>query len=164
MSSQGKPLFSLDPDSGLELPVRAFRMLLLIAQRLHYLMDDRLRGDGLTTRQAALLTAVADLGEPSLNEAAAALGTTHQNVAQLVAALERKDLLRVEPDPTDKRRRRLVTTASNAHYWQVRNEADHAAVAQWFEVLSDEEIQTLCALANRLLAGLDPPYRAARGA
>jgi hypothetical protein len=38
----------------------------------------------------------------------------------------------VEPDPTDKRRRRLVTTASNAHYWQVRNEADHAAVAQWF--------------------------------
>ena len=52
------------------------------AQRLRYLMDERMRADGLTTQQAALLTVVIALGRPSLTEAAAALGTTHQNVAQ----------------------------------------------------------------------------------
>src|SRR6266508_3990415 len=47
-------------------PVRAFRTVLLLAQTLRYLMDDRLRADGLTTQQAALLTVVAGLGRPSL--------------------------------------------------------------------------------------------------
>lgn len=74
-------------------------------------MDDRLRADGLTTQQAALLTAVRSLGTPALTEAAAALGTTHQNTAQLVAALERKGMLRTEPDPADKRRRLVPTEA-----------------------------------------------------
>jgi DNA-binding MarR family transcriptional regulator len=155
VTSQGKPLFSIGPDSALEPSVRAFRTVLLLAQRLRYLMDDRLRADGMTTQQAALLTAVLDLGQPSLTEAAAALGSTHQNVAQLVAALERKGMLRVEPDPADGRRRRLVTTAANAEYWQRRDDADHAAVARWFAVLSDEEIVTLCTLADRVLAGLE---------
>lgn len=129
----------------------AFRTVLLLAQRLRYLMDDLLRADGLTTQQAALLTAVNALGAPSLKEAAAVLGSTHQNVAQLVAALERKGMLRVEPDPQDGRRRRLVTTEASATYWRERDPADHAAVADWFSALSEEEIRTLCTLADRVL-------------
>src|SRR5262249_6328249 len=136
--------------------------VLVLAQTLRYLMDDRLRVDGLTTQQAALLTAVAGLDRPSLGEAAAALGSTHQNVAQLVAALQRKDLLRTEPDPADRRRVRLVTTETNQRYWQERDEGDFAAVAQWFAVLSDEEIETLCTLASRVMDGLDAHRQAAR--
>lgn len=162
MSSKGKPLFSIGPDSDLAPPVRAFRTVLVLAQLLRYLMDDRLRPDGLTTQQAALLTAVADLGQPSLNAAAAALGSTHQNVAQLVAALQRKDLLRTEPDPADRRRVRLVTTEANERYWRGRNEADFEAVEQWFAVLSDDEIETLCTLANRVIDSLDAHRQAAR--
>jgi DNA-binding MarR family transcriptional regulator len=163
MSSAGKSLFSLDPESGLPAPVRAFRLLLVLAQRLHYLMDDRLRADGLTTRQAALLTAVADLGRPSLSEVATALGTSHQNAAQLVAALERKGMLRAEPDPADRRRRLLHTTAANERYWRGRDEADYAAVADWFATLSAEEIDMLCALAGRVLDDLTEPGAGRRG-
>ncbi len=143
-------------------PVRAFRTVLLLAQTLRYLMDDRLRADGLTTQQAALLTVVAGLGRPSLGEAAAALGTTHQNAAQLVAALQRKGLLRAEPDPADKRRLRLITTAANEDYWRQRDEADFEAVAGWFAVLSHDEVESLCTLASRVLDGLDAHRQAAR--
>jgi DNA-binding MarR family transcriptional regulator len=162
MSSTGKALFSLGPDSDLPPPVRAFRTVLVLAQTLRYLMDDRLRADGLTTQQAALLTVVHGLGRPSLREAASAMGTTHQNAAQLVGALQRKDLLRAEPDPADKRRVRLTTTSANEAYWRERNEDDFAAVAQWFAVLSDEEIEAFGTLASRVVDGLDAHRQAAR--
>jgi len=155
MSTAGKTLFGIGPGSELVLPVRAFRSVLFLAQRLRYLMDDRLRADGLTTQQAALLTAVAALGQPSLTEVATALGTTHQNAAQLVAALQRKGFLRVEPDPADRRRRLLITTAANDRYWSSRDEGDYAAVADWFSALSPAELRTLCDLTERLLADVD---------
>ncbi|BCY05354.1 MarR family winged helix-turn-helix transcriptional regulator [Actinoplanes sp. L3-i22] len=146
-------LFDLGPDSQLTPPVRAFRLALLLGQRLRYLMDDRLRADGLTTQQAALLTAVRALGTPALTEAAAAMGTTHQNAAQLVAALERKGMLRIEPDPADKRRRRLVPTEAGARYWAERDTGDEAAVAEWFAALTPAELATWSALSQRILAG-----------
>jgi DNA-binding MarR family transcriptional regulator len=157
-----KSLFSIGPDSDLPPAIRAFRTVLVLAQTLRYLMDDRLRADGLTTQQAALLTAVKALGSPSLNEAATALGSTHQNVAQLVAALQRKDLLRADPDPDDRRRVRLTTTPANDRYWRERDDTDHAAVTGWFAVLSDEEVETFCSLASRVLDGLDAHRQAAR--
>jgi len=149
--------FGIGTGSELALPVRAFRTVLVLAQRLKYLMDERLRADGLTTQQAALLTVVIALGRPSLTEAAAALGTTHQNVAQVVSALQRKDFLRVEPDPVDRRRRLLVTTEANDRYWRSRDESDLDAVGEWFSTLSTAEIATLCELADRLLAGFASP-------
>ena len=136
-------VYGLGPGSPITPSVRAFRAVLLLAQRLRYLMDERLRPDGLTTQQAALLTAVIALDSPTMGAAAAALGTTHQNTAQLVAALERKGLLAVEPDPGDRRRKRLVATDANAEYWRSRDADDEAAVASWFEALSPAELETL---------------------
>ena len=99
MDVPGKSVFDIGPDSGLEPGVRAFRVLLLVGQRLHRLMDQRLRADGLTTQQAALLTVVTALGRPSLGEAADAMGTTHQNAAQLVAARPAKSSCASNPTP-----------------------------------------------------------------
>jgi DNA-binding MarR family transcriptional regulator len=149
--------FGIGTGSELAPPVRAFRTILVLAQRLKYLMDERMRADGLTTQQAALLTVVIALGRPSLTEAAAALGTTHQNAAQLVSALQRKGFLRVEPDPVDRRRRLLVTTEANDRYWRSRDASDLDAVGEWFSALSTAEITDLCELADRLLAGLESP-------
>ncbi len=153
MSPSEQTLFDLGPDSRLTPAVRAFRLALVLGQRLRYLMDDRLRADGLTTQQAALLTAVRTLGTPALTEAAAALGTTHQNAAQLVAALERKGMLRTEPDPADKRRRRLTPTEQGARYWSGRDSGDEAAVAEWFAALTPAELATWCELSQKILTG-----------
>jgi DNA-binding MarR family transcriptional regulator len=131
--------------------VEAFQAVLGLALQLRNRMDGRLRPDGLTTQQAALLTAVEHLQRPSLSEAAAFLGSSHQNIAQLVASLERKGMLTTNPDPADRRRRVLHTTTVNADYWRARNAADHAAVADWFSVLSDGELSMFRAMAVRLL-------------
>ena len=53
-NKESKPLFNVGADSKLAPPILAFRALLLVAQRLRYLMDERLRAAGLTTQQAAL--------------------------------------------------------------------------------------------------------------
>jgi DNA-binding MarR family transcriptional regulator len=147
-------LLGIGAESALEPSIRAFRTTLTLAQRLRYAMDERLREDGLTTQQAALITVVAAAGKPSLAEAAAALGSTHQNVAQIVAALVRKDLLQVEPDPADKRRKLLSATNHSAAFWKQRDAGDYAAVADWFADLTPAELETFCNLSDRVLARL----------
>lgn len=154
-SPAGRSLLDIGSASPLDPSVRAFRTVLALAHRLRNAMDDRLRADDLTTQQAALLTVVSAAGKPSLAEAAAALGTTHQNVAQIVAALVRKDMLQVEPDPADRRRKLLSTTSVNAAYWRKRDAADHAAVAAWFGDLDAAEVERFCELADRVIARLD---------
>jgi DNA-binding MarR family transcriptional regulator len=147
-------LLGIGPESALEPSIRAFRTTLTLAQRLRYAMDERLREDGLTTQQAALITVVVAVGKPSLAEAAAALGSTHQNVAQIVAALVRKDLLQVESDPTDKRRKLLSATNHSTAFWKQRDAGDYAAVADWFADLTPAELETFCNLSDRVLARL----------
>ena len=159
MEPDGKSVFDPGAHAQLEPAVRAFRLTLLLAHRLRALMDERLRADGLTTQQAALLTAVTALNGPSLSQAAAALGTTHQNAAQLVASLERKGFLRVERDPADARRKRLVPTEANLRYWQERDAGDHAAVVEWFDALEPGEVDTFVRLAEKTLDTL-PRYAA----
>jgi DNA-binding MarR family transcriptional regulator len=154
-SHKTEELLGLGADSPLDPSVRAFRTVLTLAQRLRYAMDERLRSDGLTTQQAALITVVAAAGKPSLAEAAAALGSTHQNVAQIVAALVRKELLQVEADPADKRRKLLSTTNVNEAYWKQRDAGDFAAVADWFGDLSPAELDTFTELADRVLARMN---------
>ena len=130
--------------------VRTFRLIIVLAQQLRTLMDQRLRPDGLTTQQAALITAVDALGTPSLSQTAAALGTTHQNARQVADALQRKGFLTVTEDPADARVRRLATTGRSHDYWQQRSAADQQQAASWFADLSADEAQLLFDLLSRV--------------
>jgi DNA-binding MarR family transcriptional regulator len=130
--------------------IRIFRLLILVAQEMRTRMDEILRPDGLTTQQAALITVVEALGSPSLTQAAASLGTTHQNLKQVAAALARKGFLRIVRDAEDGRVRRLVTTARSREYWQQRSAADHERVVEWFAGFSEDEVRTLFELLWKL--------------
>lgn len=130
--------------------VRTFRLIVVLAQRLRTLMDQRLRADGLTTQQGALTTIIDAIGEPTLSQAAAALGTTHQNARQLAAALQRKGMLVIEPDPADGRVKKLRTTGRSREYWQQRSMDDQRYVLEWFAALSAPEARTLFELLLRL--------------
>ncbi len=139
---------ALGPDGATR--VRIFRLVLVLAQQLRTLMDQRLRPDGLTTQQAALISVVDALGSPSLSAAAAVLGTTHQNVKQLASALERKGFMRVVDDESDRRVRRLTTTAKSRDHWAQRSAADQREVTDWFSQLTADEAATLFDLLLRL--------------
>lgn len=134
--------------------VLAMRRLLMAAQRLRYLMDQRLRANGLTTQQAALLTVARDLKGPTLAQAAKVMGSSHQNVKQLVTALERKGMLAYDIDPQDGRVRRLTPTARSDALWADRDAGDFAAVGDWFSSLSRPEVSQLAGLLDRLETGL----------
>jgi DNA-binding MarR family transcriptional regulator len=155
---------STDPRSGLGLSedeaaqlgadgairIRSFRLIVLLAQELRTLMDQRLRPDGLTTQQAALISVVEAIGTPSLAQAAAAFGTSHQNLKQIADALGRKGFLRITRDKNDARIRRLSTTPKSRRHWQQRSLADQQAVLEWFATLSPRDAQTLFRLLLRL--------------
>ena len=104
-------------------------------------------------------TVVNLLGTPSLSQAAAALGTTHQNARQLADALQRKGFLQISTDQADARVRRLSTTAKSTSYWRDRSAADQQQVLDWFGDLTPAEAQTLF----DLLAKVEHRARAALG-
>jgi DNA-binding MarR family transcriptional regulator len=151
MGLRGDEAQALGPDAATR--VRLFRLLVTFGQELRTRMDQELRPAGMTTQQAALTGVVEALGRPSLSQAAAALGTTHQNAKQVALALERKGHLEIAPDPADARVRRLAVTPKSRAYWQERGRADQERVLEWFSALSGHEAETLYALLLRLRDG-----------
>ncbi|MBI1407237.1 MAG: winged helix DNA-binding protein [Caulobacter sp.] len=130
------------------------RRLLVAAQHLSALLDQRLRPMGLTTRQATLLTVCRDLDGPTLARAANAMGCSHQNIRQLADALGRKGLLRQDQDPRDGRARRLVVTAAGKVAFDDQDDSDFSAVSDWFSGLTADEQAGLADLLNRAGRGL----------
>ncbi|MDQ3788734.1 MAG: MarR family winged helix-turn-helix transcriptional regulator [Actinomycetota bacterium] len=137
------------------LAVRAFRTTLHVAARLRAAMDRRLREDGLTTQQAALITVVEAAGAPSLSEAAEALTCTRQNLKQLANALRRKGLLELRADPHDARITRLVATQRSRDYWATRDAGDVEAITGWFGDLDPAALQALVTSLETVLARVD---------
>jgi hypothetical protein len=96
---------------------------------------------------------------------------THQNGAQIVEALQCKELLEVEPAPADRHRKLLSATNNRVTYWRERDAGDIAANCDWFA--GPGFSGTFCDLADRVVARLnraqgDPgqhrlPRRAVRG-
>lgn len=156
MSSRGDrppeeppPTFGLSEEEAAQLGadratrVRTLRLLLVTAQHLRSALDRRYADDGITTQQAALLSVVRERGAPTQGEAAELLGTSHQNVRQLIAVLERKGHLRVEPDAEDRRVRRLRVTAKSRRYWARRDPSDLAEVLKLLDDLDEREAAQL---------------------
>jgi DNA-binding MarR family transcriptional regulator len=92
--------------------------------------------------------------QPTLTQCAALLGMTHQNLKQIVLALERKQLVAMTVDAADARVRRLHLTARHRQLWKRRDPDDHSEVARWTSALSDAEVLALVALLDRLHADL----------
>lgn len=144
-----------DPGSPLGQRVLLFRLLIGNAQELRKRMDRRLAADGLTTQQVLVLHHLSAATEPpTLTQCAALLGMTHQNLKQIVLALERKQLVAMTVDAADARVRRLHLTARHRRLWKRRDPDDHSEVARWTSALSDAEVLALVALLDRLHADL----------
>lgn len=118
-------------------------------------MDQRLAAVDLTTQQAAVLSVVDAATEPpTLGRVAELLGSSHQNARQIVTALERKGLLEVTVDPSDRRARRLRVTPSADRLFATRDPSDHREVGLWLGALSEEEQRQIVAMLRRVLAHL----------
>jgi DNA-binding MarR family transcriptional regulator len=100
-------------DRALAVRAELFGTVFVLVQNLSRRVDQALQPLGLTTRQwllLAVLTRNFPDRAPSLTEAAAAYGSSRQNVKRIAEQLARRGYLRLVSDPSDRRPTRLQLT------------------------------------------------------
>lgn len=126
--------------------------IFLIQQRWGYYINKKLVGDKITTKQWLMMIIIenAFVHDPSMQEVADALSTTHQNVKQLAVRLEDRGFMKIERDPNNRRILRLKTTDESREYWEKRAPEDLKSIARIFEGLEDSEIKSLFEIMVKL--------------
>ena len=124
----------------------------LIQQRWSYYIGKKLVEDKITTKQWLMMIIIekAFTHDPSMQEVADALSTTHQNVKQLATRLEARGFMKIERDPNNRRILRLKTTDESREYWKKRTPEDIKSIIALFEGLDDNEIKSLYKIAVKL--------------
>ena len=137
-----------------------FGKIFFLSNRLEYLGDNELRKDGLTTKQWQLIAVTGKYftHSPSVSEVAEVLSTTHQNVKQIALKLQEKGFISIEKDEKDRRVLRLRLTEKNRKYWESKSNEDVAFISSLFSALTDQEIQELYFLLNKLEENIDLRY------
>lgn len=133
-----------------------FRLIFALANRLRVRMDTLLAEVDLTTQQAAVLTICEGAANPpTQGELAVKLGTSHQNVRQLLDVLVRKRFVRVVVDEDDRRVRRVHMRNDVKKLFAERDTADHVQIRAWLSALTDAEVRRATQILLKALTALD---------
>lgn len=130
-----------------------FGNLFLLANKMQVIGDIYLAADDMTLRQWFLTIAILQFGEtpPTLNEVADKMGSTRQNVKQLVTKLLEKGFITIEKDAVDARAMRLKLTRKSKLFWEGREEKDRRFITDLFGNLTDSELSVMCEGLSKLL-------------
>ena len=79
---------------------------------------------------------------PSIKELAEILGSSHQNVKQILLKLEKKGFVNVYEDPEDRRKQRIGLTDYCRNFCERNNEKTTQVMEKMFEGVSQEQMQT----------------------
>jgi DNA-binding MarR family transcriptional regulator len=141
-------------------------MVFMVEQRWRYFIDKDLAPDDITMNQwlMAIIISSGFRSPPSIQEVADAMSTTHQNVKQIAAGMERKGLLAMERDPDNKRIIRLKITDRCQAIFRQRNEKDMKTIASMFDNLTDDEMKALFSVIARVESRADQLYKGAKAA
>lgn len=136
-----------DEPSGVEAAAAALRDLYL---RTHRVLDRRMTADGASFARARLLMQIAEQRGARSTDLAAAFGFAPRTVTEAIDGLERDGLVRREPDPGDRRAKRLVLTDAGR---AVAERAEHSLrdhTANVFGILSEAECDALVRLVSKV--------------
>jgi DNA-binding MarR family transcriptional regulator len=139
-------------------------MLFMVEQRWRYFIDKELEPDNITMKQWLMLIVIANgfKSPPSIQEVAEAMSTTHQNIKQIAASLERRGFMTLERDPDNRRFIRLKVTDRCFALFQKRNEQDTKTVASMFDNLTDDEMKSLFNIIAKMESRADQLYGEAK--
>ena len=79
---------------------------------------------------------------PTLSELSDILGSSHQNVKQILLKLEKKDFIRFEQDEEDKRKQRIVLTKSCRKFCEKNDDMSQKTMMGMFEGIPEKDIKT----------------------
>lgn len=121
----------------------------------------RAHGAKFEPRWFAAVAALVECGPLSVGELAAKIGITHAAISQVRGELLRHGLIRVTPDPADRRRQIMQLSAKGRHQAESLQPLWNA-IAHATEVLCAEQAPRLLALLDRIEAALASKPLAAR--
>ncbi|MEE0687174.1 MAG: MarR family transcriptional regulator [Lachnospiraceae bacterium] len=92
--------------------------------------------------------------KPTLKELAEIMGSSHQNVKQILLKLEKKGFVRIVSDEKDKRKQRIELTKYCEDFCNKNDEASISIMNKMFEGISQEQIQTTIATIIQIESNL----------
>lgn len=91
---------------------------------------------------------------PTINELSDIMGSSHQNVKQILNKLESKNFVQMIPDPKDKRKQRIMVTDWCRAFCEKNDVQSQKMIAQLFEGIGEEQllitIQTITQMERNL--------------
>ncbi|MGN0496625.1 MAG: MarR family winged helix-turn-helix transcriptional regulator [Lachnospiraceae bacterium] len=91
---------------------------------------------------------------PTINELSDIMGSSHQNVKQILNKLEGKNFVQMIPDPKDKRKQRIILTDWCRTFCEKNDVQSQKMMAQLFEGIGEEQllitIQTIMQMERNL--------------
>ena len=79
---------------------------------------------------------------PTINELSEILGSSHQNVKQILLKLERKGFVRFETDSSDKRKQRIFLTDECRQFCEENDDNSRQIMEKMFNGISEKELTT----------------------
>lgn len=79
-------------------------------------------------------------GNPTINELSEVMGSSHQNVKQILLKLEKKDFVKVSLDEKDKRKQRISLTPKCLKFCAQNEEGSARIMGELFAGISDEQL------------------------
>lgn len=79
-------------------------------------------------------------GAPTLNELSDIMGSSHQNVKQILLKLEKKGFIRFEEDASDKRKQRIRLTEACLAFCEANDEGSRIRLTKLFEGIAPDQL------------------------
>ena len=79
---------------------------------------------------------------PTINELSEVMGSSHQNVKQILLKLEKKGFIEMIADEKDRRKQRIVTTKKCEDFCQRNDQGSKIQMNKIFEGISQEQLIT----------------------
>lgn len=130
-----------------EMPSASVIWLSRLLQRLN---DERMRSYGVTSAQLPVLVALKNGERRTQKELARIAGVEQPSMAQLLARMERDDLIRREPSPSDKRSSLIMLTQRAINTLEPGRDALRSVDADACAGFSDEERKVFLGLLRRM--------------
>lgn len=77
---------------------------------------------------------------PTINELSEVMGSSHQNVKQILLKLESKDFVSMVPDEKDKRKQRIVLTKKCMRFCERNDEQSKTIIWKIFDGIDEEQL------------------------
>lgn len=133
-------------------PEPTARLMLSALRRFEHELQDKLYKDGFEDVSVAHSNVLRHLNPEGMRlaELAADAGITKQGASQAVRALEQRDLVTVEADPSDRRAKRVVYTERGRS--MIRRSIRHIAAIEnrWRRELGEREFENLRDVLRKL--------------